>query len=141
MISLLIIHAAITWTLAGLIWTIQLVHYPLLKNVGHEDFIAYHGRHMWLISWLVGPHFLAEAGSAGLLFYLGERSLLFGISLVALALVWGSTAFFQIPLHQKLEEGYHLTTIDKLIDTNWFRTFGWTVRGLCLVGILITRFH
>ena len=41
MMPLLVIHFAVTWALVGLIWTIQAVHYPLLKDVGHEGFIAY----------------------------------------------------------------------------------------------------
>jgi hypothetical protein len=141
MITVLVIHAAITWALVGLIWTIQVVHYPLLKNVGHAEFIAYHDRHMSLITWVVGPLMLAEIGSAGLLLYLGERSLLFGISLAALALVWGSTAFSQIPLHHRLVHGYDAATIDRLVRTNLWRTLGWTVRGLCLVALLILKIH
>lgn len=141
MITVLVIHAAITWALVGLIWTIQVVHYPLLKNVGHVEFSAYHDRHMSLITWVVGPLMLAEIGSAGLLLYLGERSLLFGISLAALALVWASTAFTQIPLHHRLVNGYDAATIDRLVRTNLWRTLGWTVRGLCLVALLILGMH
>ena len=69
--------------------------------------------------------------------YLGERSLLFVISLGALALVWASTVFCQVPLHRELEGGYDAVTIDRLVRTNGWRTFGWTVRGFCLVMLLI----
>jgi len=121
-LSLLVIHAAVTWALLGLIWTIQVVHYPLLKNVGQREFIAYHDRHMALITWIVGPLMLAEIGSAGLLFFYGERSALFLFSLAVLALVWVSTAATQIPLHQKLTQGHSPDTIDRLVQTNWWRT-------------------
>lgn len=141
MITVLVIHAAITWVLVGLIWTIQVVHYPLLKNVGQAEFVAYHDRHMSLITWIVGPLMLAEVSSAGLLLYLGERSLIFGISLAALALIWASTAFSQIPLHHKLMHGYDTTTIGRLVRTNLWRTLGWTVRSLSLGTLLIIRLH
>ncbi len=141
MTTLLILHFAITWALIGLIWTIQVVHYPLLKNVGHEGFIEYHDRHMSRITWVVGPLMLAEVGSAGLLLFLGERTLLFGISLGALALIWASTAFGQVPLHHKLKQGYDADSIARLVRTNGWRTFGWTARGLCLVGILLPRIY
>jgi hypothetical protein len=137
---LLVIHAAITWALVGLIWTIQVVHYPLFKNVGHHEFIAYHERHMALITWVVGPLMVAEVGSAVLLFYFGERSAVFGLSVVALGLVWASTVFSQIPLHEKLTRGHDQATIDRLIRTNWWRTLAWTIRGLCLVALLIQKF-
>lgn len=141
MITWLVIHTALTWALVGLIWTIQVVHYPLLKNVGPQEFTAYHARHMELITWVVGPLMMAEVGSAGLLLYLGEQSLLFWISLGALALVWASTAFSQIPLHQKLTHGYDAASIDRLVRTNRWRTLGWTLRGLCLVILLILNFN
>ena len=51
---------------------------------------------MALITWLVGPLMLAELGSAGLLLFLGERSLFFVVSLMALVLVWLCTAFCQV---------------------------------------------
>jgi len=135
----LVIHAAITWALVGLIWTIQVVHYPLFQNVGDRGFVAYHARHMAMITWVVGPLMLAEVGSAVLLLCFGERSLLFGVSGGALGLVWASTALSQIPLHQKLTHGYHRATIDRLIRTNWCRTLAWTVRGLCLVALLLQK--
>ncbi len=94
---------------------------------------------MALITWVVGPLMLAEVGSAGLLILLGERSLLFGISLAALGLVWASTVLLQIPLHRKLTYGYNQATIDRLVWTNGWRTLGWTVRGLCLAMLLIPR--
>jgi hypothetical protein len=135
----LVIHAASTWCLVGLIWLIQVVHYPLLKNVGHASFVTYHERHMALITWVVGPLMLAEVGSAGWLLLLGERSWLFGISLGALALIWISTVFVQIPLHQKLTRGYDAAVIDQLVSTNGWRTLAWTARGLCLAVLLIQK--
>jgi hypothetical protein len=141
MMAALVIHAAITWALLGLIWTIQVVHYPLLENVGRREFVAYHGRHMSLITRVVGPLMLAELGSAGLLLYLGERSTIFAVSLGALGLAWASTAFGQIPLHQKLTHGYHPATIERLVRSNWWRTLAWTVRSLCLVILLIQKFR
>lgn len=137
----LVVHLAATWCLVGLIWVIQVVHYPLLKAVGRGEFVAYHERHMALITWVVGPLMLAEIGSAGLLLLLGERSWLFGISLVPLAGVWVSTALLQIPLHQKLTRGYDAATIDRLVSTNGWRTLGWTLRGLCLAMLILPRLH
>lgn len=141
MTTLLIIHLAITWALVGLIWTIQVVHYPLFKNVGADGFADYQDRHMSRITWVVGPLMLAEVGSAGLLLYLGERSLLFGISLGALAVIWASTAFWQVPLHHKLMHGYDAAIVDQLVRSNGWRTLCWTVRGLCLVGLIILKLH
>ena len=34
----LIIHAAATWFMVGLIWFVQIVHYPMFANVGRDSF-------------------------------------------------------------------------------------------------------
>jgi hypothetical protein len=82
---------------------------------------------------------LTEVGTAGLLFYLGERSGLFLISLGALALNWGSTRFCQVPMHQRLTLGYDGPTLRRLERSNIWRTVGWTVRGLCVAALLCFR--
>ena len=134
--ELLLLHVAITWALAGLIWTVQIVHYPLFEHVGEDSFATYHARHMWLITWVVGPLIMAEVGSAGLLLFLGERSLLFVISLVPLLAIWGSSFVYQVRLHDKLTNGFHRETIRRLTFTNWIRTIGWTLRAVCLLAAL-----
>ena len=136
MITLLLIHSIITWVLCGLIWTIQVVHYPLFEDVGHENFSTFHGRHMWLITWIVAPLMFLEVGSAGLLLFWGERSWLFLLSLAALAVVWLSTAIYQVPMHDQLVRGYNAELIRRLVLTNWWRTLAWTIRGLCLAAML-----
>jgi hypothetical protein len=72
---------------------------------------------------------------------LGERSLGFVVSLIPLAVVWASTGFLQIPLHQKLTQGYDIATLDRLVLTNMWRTFAWTLRGLCLAMQLVLMLH
>ena len=136
MITLLLVNAITAWLLCGLIWTIQVVHYPLFEDVGHENFSAYHGRHMWLITWIVMPLMFLEVASAGLLLFLGENSVPFWSSLVALAVVWISTAIYQVPLHDQLARGYNAELIRRLVLTNWWRTLAWTVRSLCLAVML-----
>ena len=42
---LLLLQLATTLPLAGLIWTIQVVHYPLFAGVGPARFAAYHADH------------------------------------------------------------------------------------------------
>lgn len=132
----IILHAASTWILVGLIWTVQLVLYPLYGRVGSERFPDYHAAHMRGISIVVAPPMLIEAGTAAWLFLVdGERNPLFIVSGVFLLLVWASTALLQVSLHRRLQsDGYDSATCEKLTATNWIRTISWTVRGL-LVAI------
>lgn len=136
---LLLIHAAITWALTGLIWTIQVVHYPLFAQVGRAEYRAYHARHMWLITWVAGPLMLAEVGSAGLLLWLREWSAFFLASLAPLLMIWGSTLVHQVPIHDHLTNGYDESAIRRLVRTNWLRTIGWSVRALLVLLLLMTR--
>jgi hypothetical protein len=138
MITLLLLHAITTWVLCGLIWTIQVVHYPLFGDVGPENFHSFHGRHMRLITWIVAPLMFLEMGSAGLLLFGGEHSWLFLLSLMALAVVWLSTVVSQVPMHDQLVRGYNAEVIRRLVLTNWWRTLAWTLRGLCLAAMLHT---
>lgn len=40
------VHAASTMAMVGLIWTVQVVHYPLFESVGAEAYPNYQSRHI-----------------------------------------------------------------------------------------------
>ena len=133
---LLILHAAVTWALVGLILTIQLVHYPLFLRVGELGWPLYEREHQARITWLVGPLMLAELLSAG---WLALRpppgvpgwSLWLGLSLVLA--VWVSTALVQSPLHGRLSARFDARLHGRLVGSNWVRTALWLGRGgLCV---------
>ena len=47
------VHAAATLFMAGVIWFVQVVHYPLLDGVGTDGSAAYQKRHSRLTTWAV----------------------------------------------------------------------------------------
>ena len=130
---LLPVHYAVTWALVGLIWTIQMVHYPLFAQVGPEHFVAYHRRHTREITLVVGPLMLAELVTAALLVLEGNRDPWLLASLPLLALIWISTGFVQIPLHNTLTTGFDAHAHRRLVTTNWWRTAAWSARGVCIM--------
>lgn len=132
MTPLLLAHAAVTWALVGLIWTVQLVQYPLFADVGPDAFPAFHARHTRQITWVVAPLMLAEVASAAWLVGRGGASRWLLASLVPLAAVWLSTWLVQVPLHERLARGFDGAAIDRLVATNWLRTAAWTLRGACV---------
>jgi len=124
-----------TLILTGLIWTIQIVHYPLLLKVGAQSFLEYERSHCNRITWIVAPLMFTEAFSCGLnVAHAGWSQL--AISRVALlGVIWLSTAFIQVPLHKRLAGGFDSSAIEKLVATNWIRTFAWSARaGLLAFG-------
>lgn len=129
---MLSIHLAATWALVGLIWTIQLVHYPLFAQVGKECFVSYHRQHTRRITWVVAPLMFAELVTAGVLMFLGLREPWLIASLLPLGFNWVSTALVQIPLHNQLALGFDSKAHRRLVATNWWRTIAWSLRGVCL---------
>ena len=128
-----LMHGAATWALVGLIWVVQLVIYPQLGVVGRAEFAAYHAGYTRRVSWVVGPLMLAEIGSAGWLWWNGERAAWFLISLGLLVVIWISTAAVQVPLHGRLEREFTPEAHRMLVRTNWVRTAAWTARGAMVV--------
>lgn len=125
-------QVAVTWSLVGLIWTIQVVHYPLMAQVGEARYAEYQREHMRRITWLVGPLMLAEVGLA-LTLWLGaatpNEERLGWIGALLLLLIWGATAAFSVPAHGRLESGFEPRAHARLVATNWIRTAAWTLRG------------
>ena len=68
-VTVTLVHAAATWFLVGLIWIIQVVHYPLFARVGEDGFVAYEAAHTRLISLVVGPAMLVEGVATLWLFF------------------------------------------------------------------------
>lgn len=64
MTPIFIVHLAATLSMVGLIWFVQIVHYPLFAYVGAEKFIAYEAAHARLTTWVVAPPMLTEALTA-----------------------------------------------------------------------------
>lgn len=126
--------------MVGLIWLIQLVHYPLFAGVGSSGWRVWHERHASQITPLVGVLMAVEGLSYLMLLSepmgtLGRR--LFLASGVLLALHLCSTAFVQVPLHGKLGAGHDEATIAQLVRTNWIRTFAWTGRGVLVAWLMV----
>lgn len=138
--TVLLIHAAATWFMAGLIWFVQVVHYPLFGAVGRDGFAAYERRHQRRTAWVVGPVMLMELVTGVMLVvdrpdHVSGWAVWAGLGL--LGLIWLSTAALQVPRHRQLETGYDAGAHRALVATNWFRTIAWTARGV-LVGVMLS---
>lgn len=126
-------HFAATAFMTGIIWFVQLIHYPWFHDVPPDRFVAYHQRYTRVMGGLVGPVMLAELASGLLLlFTLPEARAMLVASLLVLAIIWFSTFSLQVPAHHRLSNGYDASLHQKLVSTNWIRTVGWTVRLLLL---------
>lgn len=137
--AVLYAHLAATLFMVGLIWFVQVVHYPLMAAVGEQQFVAYEARHQTLTGVVVGPPMAVEGVTTLLLFFAPPAGVGRTLPLVAglvLAVVLGSTVLVQVPLHGRLSRGFDAAAARRLVSTNWVRTIGWSVRGVLAFAML-----
>lgn len=133
--TLSLVHAAATWFMTGLIWLVQVVHYPLFARVGAAGYREYQLAHQSLITFVVGPAMLIEAIASTLLL-LNRRDASTTIAAALLALIWLSTALLQVPLHNQLSHGFDAEIHARLVQSNWIRTVAWTARGVIAISVI-----
>ena len=128
----LLLHAAATWGLFGLIWTVQLVQYPGFARVGPREFAGFHDAHCRGIAWLVGPLMGLELATGALLFVdppaeLDALSLRLGVG--SLAVNWLVTGLLFVPLHGSVRAGDRVR-LRRLVSWNRLRTLVWSARAV-----------
>lgn len=135
----LLANAAATLFMAGLIWFVQIVHYPLMNQVGRDSFAAYSKSHSRLTSFTVGPPMLAEAATTILLLVLRPAAVPLAAAATGaclLAVIWLSTTLLQAPRHTALGNAFDRRQHRALVGTNWLRTAAWTARGALVSWML-----
>ena len=139
---LLLAHLGATWAMTGLIWFVQVVHYPLLSRLGEAYFLPYHRAHCERTGLVVGPLMLVELGTAVVLAWLlvttpGPARTAAWAGLGLLGILWASTALVQIPQHNRLAAlGPDPATLAALVRGNWRRTAAWTLRAVLVAPAL-----
>jgi hypothetical protein len=141
--TVLLLHAGATLIMTGVIWIVQVVHYPLFARVGAEGFAGYQNAHSGLITLVVMPAMLVELGTAAWLVVQRPAQIPLWLALAGLGLVgilWLSTFFVQVPQHGALARGFDADAHRSLVNGNWIRTTAWSIRSLIalwMVGTLM----
>lgn len=138
-IYLLLIHAGATWAMVGLIWFVQVVHYPLFTHVGRTEFTAYERAHQSRTTVVVAPLMLIELAAAVALLWLHPESVsavLAWLGVGLIAVLWLLTYFVQVPQHVRLAGGYDSVIQQKLVRSNWVRTMAWSARGVIALAMI-----
>jgi len=138
---LVALHLAATLFMAGVIWFVQIVHYPLLARVGGSRFVEYEQAHTRLTTWVVGPPMLIELATGVLLLWVrpaGVSPAQASAGAALLAVVWLSTALVQVPCHERLSRAFDPAAHRRLVTTNWVRTVAWSLRGLLVAWMVRT---
>ena len=124
------IHAAVTWYLVGLIWLVQMVQYPMFAYLDRLKFGEAHAFHSSAIGIVVAPPMLLELALAVWIAFQGGRGMLGWAALVLLLIVWTTTFFVIVPMHEQLgASGFEAGVHGRLVAWNWVRTIAWSLRG------------
>lgn len=128
---LFLTNACSGFFMTGLIWFVQVIHYPSFKEQGTDHFHHLHHLHVLRTGFVVIPVMLAELGTSVVLStYDSELFLIDRIGLGLVILIWLSTFLLQVPIHNKLRKSFEIRLITRLVRTNWIRTMLWSVKAL-----------
>ena len=106
---------------------VQFIIYPSFKNYSESSFKSFHsGYTMFLI---VGPFMIIELISS--LYLLNISSFLAPTVLVVL--IWASTFFLIVPIHNSLNISFDLIKHKKLIRLNLIRTIFWVLKFIIII--------
>ena len=134
-------HLIFTSIMTGVIWVIQIVHYPSFHFIEKELYTAFQKFHMNKISIIVIPIMLAELITGMMLFLdKSSKSPFLIISFVILVLIWLITGVFFSKAHNELIAGYQELVVNQLVAMNWIRTLLWTLRLLLLTYFVYLYF-
>ncbi|MCC3155842.1 hypothetical protein LJ737_01240 [Hymenobacter sp. 15J16-1T3B] len=138
MALLVLLNFAVTAYLTGVIWTVQLVHYPSFALVPAAAFPAFHRAHLARMGWVVMAPMVAELLLAAAWAWQARTGPALG-ALGLVGFVWVVTFLVSVPLHNRLAaEGWAYATVYGLNRTNWLRTLAWTLR-FALVGWVLAE--
>jgi hypothetical protein len=126
--------------MCGLIWFVQVVHYPLFGHVGGAEGRDYSAEHQRRTSLVVIPPMLVEGLTAGILALKPPAGIPPALAWAGFALViglWWSTGAVQMPLHGRLgREGHAPEAVAALVRSNWVRTILWSARAVLTIWML-----
>lgn len=137
--ALLLLHAVATYIVCGNMWFVQLAYYPNLAAVGREAFVGYQQQHIRRVTAVAWTMLTIELVTGLMLVGTPPAPAPRWVLLVNAGLIlaiWWSTWFVQVPLHRRLEQGWDEAAHRRLVQTNWFRTAVYTMRGLLVVYLL-----
>ncbi len=130
--TIVYLHLTATLVMTGVIWFVQVVHYPLMANVAADRFALYEQLHTQRTAWVVMPPMLLELGTAIALVAIRPPTLpvdLTWLGLGLLATIWLSTFLLQVPQHTILQQGFDPRAHRFLVSSNWLRTGLWSIRA------------
>lgn len=138
--ALLAAQAVASGAMCGVIWFVQIVHYPLFARIPSADGRVYAVENQRRTAWVVLPFMLVEGATAALVAVFPPAGVGWPAALagaVAVVALWASTLAVQMPLHGRLAAaGHEPATVAALVRSNGVRTMLWTFRAVLAAWML-----
>ena len=134
-------HAGATLFMTGVIWFVQVVHYPLLATVPVESARTVAAEHQRRTGWVVMAPMAAEGFTTLWLMFdrpAGVEWWLAWAGGVCVAVALLSTVLLSVPRHSRMASEPTERTARELVTTNWPRTVAWTAHGIICAAIVLS---
>ncbi len=127
--------------MCGLIWFVQIVHYPLFARVDGDSSQEFADENQARTGPVVIPFMLVEGLTAAVIAWSPPPGVPRSVAIAGLGAViaiWLSTACVQMPLHARLSrEGHSAAAVAALVRSNWLRTLLWSARAILAAWMLV----
>ena len=107
---------------------VQLIIYPSFKNYDNSNFRSFHSSYTKKMFFIVGPIMIIELLTT--LYLVIKNTFLFPSTIVAL--IWLTTFFLIVPVHNSLNSAFSIRTHKKLLRLNFVRTSFWVLKLLII---------
>lgn len=137
---MLLLNVVATWTMVGVIWFVQVVHYPLLSVVPVESASGVAVEHQKRTGWVVMAPMAVEGVTTLLLLAMVPVGVAWFVPWLAgipLAVALGATVLLSVPRHARMAASPDAQVGHELVATNWVRTVAWSVRGVVVAAMLL----
>ncbi|NND70243.1 MAG: hypothetical protein HKN43_01560 [Rhodothermales bacterium] len=138
---LLAVQLATSGFLFGLIAIVQAEVYPFLERFEADKFSVLHAFHSRRITYVVAIPMVAELVISIMLVVVQSPVVNPVLAIAGLGLtivIWISTLFVQVPLHQSLERSHSPDLTRRLTRSNWIRTVCWAARTIIALIMVLS---
>ena len=113
--------------LVGVILMTQFINYPLFKSI-KSDFTNYHKKYTERMGYVVAPLMVIELILVTYIFLHHKENLFVIFIFLLTIIIWASTFFIQVPIHNTLSKKKEKNKIIKLNKSNYIRTICWILK-------------
>ena len=125
--NFILLNIIINSILVGVILMTQFINYPLFKSI-KSDFTNYHKKYTERMGYVVAPLMVIELILVTYIILHHKENLFVIFIFLLTIIIWASTFFIQVPIHNTLSKKKEKDKIIKLNKSNYIRTICWILK-------------